>query len=46
MLHYIDNVLVPYVSATRQELELADDYPALALFDIFKAHRCDSVLKN
>ena len=38
--------LVPYVTKTRQKLELAMDHPALALFDVFKAHRCDTVLEK
>ena len=47
MLEYIDQVLAPYyVSQTRQELELADDHCALAIFDVFQAYRCDSVLKK
>ena len=46
MLEYVDQVLVPYVSHTRQELELADDHCAFAIFDVFHAHRCDSFLKK
>ena len=46
MLEYVDQVLVPCVSQTRQELELADDHPALAIFDVFRAHRCESFLKT
>ena len=46
MQEYIDKVLVPYVTQTRQKLELAMDHPALALFDVFKAHRCDTVLEK
>ena len=45
MLEYIDQVLVPYVSHARQELELADDHPALTIFDVFCAHRCESFLR-
>ncbi len=41
MLQYIDNVLVPYVNIIRQKLDLS-----LAIFDIFKSHHCDSVLKK
>lgn len=44
MLEYLDNVIIPYVTETRKKLELADDHPALVLFDVFAAHRCDSVL--
>ena len=46
MLQFIDSVLVPYVVKTRHELDLADDHHALAIFDVFKAHHCDSVLKK
>ena len=46
MVEYIDKVLVPYVTQTRQRLEFAMDHPALALFDVFKDHRCDSVLEK
>ena len=44
MLEYIDKVLVPYVTQTRQKLELAMDHTALACFGVFKAHRCDTAL--
>ena len=44
MLEYIDKIIVPYVVETRKRLELADDQPALAIFDVFAAHCCDSVL--
>lgn len=46
MLQFIDSVLVPYVTKTRHELELAVDHYSLAIFDVFKAHRCDSVLRK
>ena len=47
MLQYIDNVLVPYMNTICQKLDLADDHPALAiLFDVFKSHLCDSLLKK
>ena len=36
-LHYQDKA---------KELELAMDHPALALFDVCKAHRCDIVLEK
>lgn len=44
MLEYLDNVIIPYVIETGKKLELADDRPALVLFDVFAAHHCDSVL--
>lgn len=44
MLEFVDKVIVPYVKQTRDELQLPSDHPALALFDVFKAHRCESLL--
>ena len=43
MKEYIDNILLPYVKEKRRNLNLADDYPALVLFDNFKA-QCTSNL--
>ena len=44
MLEYTDKVIVPYVVKERNRLELADDQPALAIFDVFAAHCRSSVL--
>ena len=41
MLEYLD---IPYIVETQKELELADDHPALAVFDVFAAHCCSDVL--
>ena len=46
MLHFIESVLVPYVQSTRERLGLEKDHFAVALFDVFAAHRCDSVLQS
>ena len=43
MKEYIDNILLPYIKEKRRNLNLADDYPALVLFDNFKA-QCTSNL--
>ena len=43
MKEYIDNMLLPYIKEKRRNLNLADDYPALVLFDNFKA-QCTSNL--
>jgi hypothetical protein len=43
MLHYISEVIVPYVEQTREHLQLGPGQKALALFDVFAAHRCASV---
>ena len=45
MKDYIQKVLFPYIGAKRQELRLADDYPALVIFDNFKAQCTFEVLK-
>ena len=37
MKKYVDNILLPYVKEKGTNLNLADDYPALVLFDNFKA---------
>ena len=46
MLEYLDNVIIPYVSNTRQALDFPEDQPALAIFDVFAAHRCQNVLEK
>ena len=46
MLRFIDKIIVPYVSKTRKSLGLPSTYPALAIFDLFAAHRCKSVLEK
>lgn len=45
MLHYIENVLVPYVTQTRKSLGLPESQRALAIFDVFAAHRVERVLQ-
>ena len=35
---------MPYVVETRKRMELALDFPAVDIMDIFAAHRCQSVL--
>ena len=44
MVAYLYNVLLPYVTATRQNLQLADTFPALVLFDHFKGQLTERVL--
>ena len=44
MEDYIKSILVPYMTATRQELGLPPTHPALALFDIFKGQCTDAIL--
>ena len=45
MLHFIDHVLVLYIQTTREMLGFDSSQHALALFDVFAAHCCDSVLQ-
>ncbi|KAI8493908.1 hypothetical protein Bbelb_282550 [Branchiostoma belcheri] len=44
MDRYADKVPIPYVTAQREALGLSEDQPALAIFDVFKAHRCPELL--
>ena len=37
MTEYVDNVLNPYIAEKRMSLNLSEDYPALIIFDNFKA---------
>ena len=46
MLHFIESVIVPYVQSTKERLGLEKDNFALVHFDIFAAHRCDSILQS
>jgi len=49
MVEYIDKIIVPYVDRKRVDLDLSDDYPAVAIFDNFKGQlteRVTQVLKE
>ena len=46
MLHYVDNVLTPYLTDTRAQLGLLPDQIALIICDVFAAHRCESLLEK
>ena len=46
MIEFTDSILIPYVTATRQRLQLPMDSEALTIFDVFSAHRCETVLKK
>lgn len=43
MEQYVTHVLAPYCVRVREQLQLASDQPALCIFDVFRAHRVDSV---
>ena len=46
MLEFLNCVIVPYVNSTRVNFELPENQVALAIFDVFAAHQCPSVLKK
>ena len=45
MIDYVNNVILPYVTATRKTLKLSSDHPALVIFDVFKGQCTEEVLK-
>ena len=44
MLEYLENIITPYVSNKQQAMDLPEDQPALAIFDVFAAHRSHRAL--
>ena len=46
MVEYIKEVIVPFVDSTRQRLELAEQQPALAIFDHFKGQLTAKITKE
>ena len=45
MKDYVQKILLPYVERKRRKLKVAEDYPALVLFDNFKAQCTPEILK-
>ena len=43
MIEYINEVIVPYVDGKREDLDLSDDYPAVAIFYHFKGQLTERV---
>ena len=43
MLEYLQLIVITYVQRTRKELNLSKDYPALAIYDVFKGQCTDAV---
>ena len=43
MLMYIAEIIAPFVNRKREDLELNNDHPALAIFDNFKGQFTDRV---
>ncbi|CAH1233380.1 Hypp714 [Branchiostoma lanceolatum] len=44
MNRYADKILVPYMAAQRQFLGLSKEQPTIAIFDVYKSHRCPALL--
>ncbi len=44
MIEYVDQIILPYVQDVRTSLELSPNFPAVVIFDVFAAHRCQSLL--
>lgn len=45
MIQYAENIIIPYVEAVREGMELPRvNQQALAIFDVFKAHRNEDSL--
>ena len=42
---YVAEIIVPFVNRKREDLDLNNDYPALAIFDHFKGQLTDGVRK-
>lgn len=41
VVRLLKNVIIPYVIATRERLELTPDYPAIIIYNAFKGHKGD-----
>ena len=46
MLRFIDTILLPYIHEQRDRLNLPLKQPALAIFDVFAAHRVESFINK
>ena len=44
MMEFLDKILVPYMKQTRERMQLSSTFPAVAIFDVFAAHRYQSFL--
>ena len=43
MIEYVTKIIIPYIECKRRELKLSDDYPALAIFDVFRGQQTDQI---
>ena len=47
MLEYLDKVIIPYTyGRARNVLDVPEDQPALAIFNVFTAHHCNNVVEK
>ena len=47
MLEYVDKILVPYIEGIRENLPLnKSNAHALCIFDVFRAHQCESFINK
>ena len=46
MLSYIDQIIAPFVSRVRNDLNLGEEQPALAIFDNFKGQMTEQVFSH
>jgi len=46
MLQYLRKVIVPFVDCARQDMQLDDDHPALAVFNHFKGQMTERMTKE
>ena len=44
MLCYLEKIIVPFITKKREELNLARDHTALAIFDVFRGQRTERFL--
>ena len=44
MKEYVEHIILPYVDEKRKNLKLADKYPALLVFDNFRAQCTPAIL--
>ena len=44
MKDYVEKIILPYIKHKRKSLKLPDDYPALLIFDNFKAQCSSDIL--
>ena len=45
MMTYIEEVIIPYVQHKREELNLNNDHPTLAVLNVFKGQCAEEVFK-